>query len=127
MWVFALVSTLHCFNSCFPLEEVRIAAVRNHNLESFHNRCTGDQFLGWTLAGEDIVEAGCALCGPYSDNYRPALEAISEAKEAKGDSDIMRELDQSQRHIEHARNRARKFMGQKDGRVNGDSADALSP
>jgi hypothetical protein len=69
------------------------------------------------LAGHGLAKTRAriaVLCGPYSDDYGPALKAISEAKAkiTKGDNEITHELDQAQNHIQHAQDWTQRFLGQ---------------
>ena len=53
------------------------------------------------------------VCGPYSDDYGPALEALdtAKAKLARGEVNVIQELDQAALHVKNARTWAEKFIG----------------
>jgi hypothetical protein len=61
------------------------------------------------------------IAGPASDNYPPALAAISEAKAklASGDTNVIEQLQAAQNQIEKAQEWTRRFLGQPEGGANG--------
>ncbi len=65
---------------------------------------------GWFLARR--ADRGAVLCGPYSDNYGPALAAIARAREAlpPGDGKAAAELDEAEAQIRSAQAWARGFI-----------------
>ena len=73
---------------------------------------------GYRLA---LVRTKTALiAGPASDNYPPALAAITEAKTklASGDTNVLDQLQTAQEQIEKAQEWTRRFLGQQDGAAN---------
>src|SRR5882724_4102289 len=60
------------------------------------------------------------LAGPYSDNYEPALAAISEAKVKlqSGDTNVVKYLNSAQSEIEKAQQWSRRFLGRKGDQAN---------
>jgi hypothetical protein len=69
--------------------------------------------LGGFFIGREQARVA-VLSGPYSDNYKPALTAIAEAK-AKlqaGDTNVIEQLTAAQGKIEQAQQWTRGFLGQ---------------
>ncbi len=68
-------------------------------------------FAGWHFAKERFRAA--LLCGPYGDNYGPAIAAIDEARRKlrSGDPEVLRLLDEARTQIEEARKWSRRYLG----------------
>ena len=67
---------------------------------------------GWLLARRQARAA--VLCGPYSDNYGLALEAIAKAKAglSPGDRAAALELGKAEAQIRQAQAWTQRFLGQ---------------
>lgn len=65
---------------------------------------------GYSLATSKARIA--VLCGPYSDNFEPALAEIAAAKAklAKGDTNVTKELDVVEGQLRRAKAWSEKFM-----------------
>jgi hypothetical protein len=69
--------------------------------------------VGWYLGR--LQTRAAILSGPYSDNYGPALAAISEAKSKlqSGDTNLFEHLSAAEFQIKEAQEWSQRFLGQR--------------
>jgi hypothetical protein len=83
----------------------------------------GFGFFGGFWLSRALARAS-VMCGPFSDDYGPALLAVEKAriKIADGDLEVTQELDAIQGHLEHAKAWSARFVGSKDFTADGASS-----